>query len=76
MGKKSVSIELRSEKSLCKLRGKNSLKYSFSVIFTYLRRCVRIKVTNLLKFKSESDSLKPGATLIFLKNMGISVRED
>lgn len=30
-------------------------------------------VTNLLMFKSESDSLKLEATLIFLKNMGITV---
>ena len=33
-------------------------------------------VTNLLMFKSESDSLKLEATLIFLKNMGITVAKN
>ena len=33
-------------------------------------------VTNLLMFKSESDSLEPEATLIFLKNMGITVAKN
>lgn len=48
---------------MCKLRGKNSLCVH-SIQLLYLRRHVKIKVTNLLKFKSESDSLKPEAILI------------